>query len=341
MGHAAVHNETRLVFEALLLLDEECRPLVVPVVKGTFLVRDDGRSVLSEEQIPLNAAGETWGDDPETSSYKFEPEVAFFKPATDVALVGSACAPYGRATEMNVGLTVGSARTVARVYGDRVWFRSSGGVAISNPVPFEKMPLTYERAFGGWDKRDPDPNRHACEPRNPVGAGFRVAWDEGCRLPNIEHPAALIASFGDRPPPVGFGFVSPHWQPRAAFAGTYDEKWQKSRAPLLPADFDRRHLNAGSPGLVSSGYLRGDEPVTAMGVTPRGTWAFSLPGLPPPRVRLALRDRPEALLETRLDTVIIEPEAARVQLLWRTHAVLKNGPHDLRAIELVSSGLPS
>jgi hypothetical protein len=59
---------------------------------------------------------------------------------------------------------------------------------------------------------------------------------------------------------AGFGFISPHWQPRAGLAGTYDASWQASRAPLLPVDFDRRHLNAVSPGLVAPGYLRGGEP---------------------------------------------------------------------------------
>jgi hypothetical protein len=334
MSHPLVENHTKLAFQLLLLADEEGRPLVVPVLKGTFDIQADGRCTLAEEQAPIEVSGKCWGDDPEKSSYRYEPEVAFFKPGTDVVLNGHACAPHSRATQVQVGLTVGPARKTALVQGDRVWFRSSAGPVISRPVPFEKVPLVYERAFGGWDKRDPDPNRHACEPRNPVGAGFRLTFEDGAALPNLEDPAALISSLADRPSPVGFGFVSPHWQPRAALAGTYDASWQKLRAPFLPTDFDRRHLNAASPGLVVGGYLRGGEQVTAMGVTPRGTLAFTLPSGPPPKVRVVRRLEPDLELRPNLDTVIIEPDESRLYLLWRAHAPLRNGPHDLKMIHM-------
>jgi hypothetical protein len=332
MSHAKVDNKTPFTFASLLLVDEEGRSLVVPVLKATFDILPDGRCTVAEEQTPIEASGKCWGEDPETSSYRYEPEVAFFKPGTDVVLNGSACAPSGRATRVEVGLSVGPARKTAVVFGDRVWFRSTGGPAISSPVPFEKIPLVYERAYGGWDRRDPDPDRHAYEPRNPVGTGFRLAFEDGVALPNIEDPSALVRSVSDRPPPVGFGFVSPHWQPRAALAGTYDAAWQKNRAPFLPHDFDRRHLNAASPGLVVPQYLRGGEPVTAMGVTPRGTLAFTLPHVPPPVMRLVHRLEPDRELVGQLDTVIIEPDDSRLFLLWRAHAPLRNGPHDLKSI---------
>jgi hypothetical protein len=334
MSHALLENHTPFAFQPLLSIDEDGRPIVVPVVKGTFDIQPDGRCTVAESQLPLEMSGKCWGDDPETSSYRFEPEVAFFKPGTDVVLNGHAFAPHGRATQVQVGLTVGAARKTALVTGDRVWFRASTGPTISLPVPFEKIPLVYERAFGGWDKRDPDPNRHACEAKNPVGAGFRLSFDEGAALPNIEDPAMLVTSLADRPTPVGFGFVSPHWQPRAALAGTYDLVWQKTRAPYLPSDFDRRHLNAASPGLVVPGYLRGGEQVTAMGVSPRGTLAFTLPQIAPPTIRLVRRLEPDQELRPNLDTVIIEPDESRLYLLWRTYAALRNGPHDLKLIHL-------
>ena len=36
MGHPAIENNSPFAFEVLFLVDEELRPLVVPVIKGTF-----------------------------------------------------------------------------------------------------------------------------------------------------------------------------------------------------------------------------------------------------------------------------------------------------------------
>ena len=345
MGHASIENRTPFAFEALHLCDEEMRPLLVPLVKGTFAIGKDGRCLPAEPQVPVNLAGEFWGDDPERSSYKYEPESAFMKPATDVVLIGHAHAPRRDTTEMRVGVLVktqaGVLEKEAAVFGDRVWYRAAGIASPTKPLPFETIPLVYERAYGGWDRGHADPARHACEPRNPVGTGFRGpgGFEEGLRLPNVEDPRALIGSLGDRPPPAGFGFVSPHWKSRAALAGTFDEAWKKSRAPLLPKDFDRRHLNAASPGLIAPAYLRGDEPVVAVGVTrTSGSLSFSLPGVPPPRVRVELGDgTTPADVPLRLDTVIIEPDARTVTLLWRGTLALLTGPHDVQHVEVAPS----
>jgi hypothetical protein len=157
------------------------------------------------------------------------------------------------------------------------------------------------------------------EPRNPVGAGFRASDGvrplAGLALPNIEDPGALISSWKDRPQPGCFAPLAPHWQPRASYAGTYDEAWQKRRAPYLPADFDPRFLQIAAPGLTTPGHLRGGEPVDLRGLTPNGWLQFQLPAL---RVEAGyqlasgLERRPAAL-----DTVILEPDAARLVMVWR------------------------
>ena len=333
MPNPPVENHTKFATEALHLLDEEVRPVLTVVIKGTFTIGPDGRCQRHEEQVPINLGGEPWGEDPANSSYHYEPEVAFIKPATDVVLIGHAWAARAGVTEMSVGLKVGALRKEAAVFGDRLWFKSLGQVGATKPRPFEKIPLRWEHAFGGWDRSHPDPNKHACEARNPVGVGARPSksFEEGMRLPNIEDLQHPLKKLGDAPPPAGFGFVSPHWQPRAALAGQFDERWQKERAPRLPKNFDRRHLNAAAPGLVAPGYLRGDEPVLAAGVVKEGTLRFVLPAVPPPPVNLKFRQR-EQTAATNLDTVIIEPDERRLLLLWRACVPLPEGPHELRAI---------
>jgi hypothetical protein len=339
MGHPAVENRTPFAFEPLFLSDEEGQPLFVPLVKATYDLGQNGLT-LAPEQVPPFLAGVPHGD-PDTSSYRYEPEGSLPKPATDVVLAGSAFAPNASATEVLVALQVGPLRKGVRVLGDRVFFKSLGSVGMTKPVPFEKIPLQWERAFGGWDRSSPDERRHSFEPRNPVGLGFRASgtlFEEGVRCPNLEDPARPFKGWGDRPAPASFGFVSPGWEPRTKYAGTYDERWEKERAPLLPLDFDRRFLNAASPGLVASGYLGGGEKVVVAGVAPGGgAYRFELPHLPAPTIRAQLDRGPDAVIDTRLDTVIIDTDAQRLFLCWRGRAPLRDGPNDVIAIEVEGS----
>lgn len=341
MGHPSIENETPLALEQLLLADEEMHPLLVLVVKATYTLGRQGLE-LAEEQVPVNVAGEHWGV-PEESSYRYEPECAFTKVATDVVLVGHAHAPTPSTTELLVTLQVGAVKKTVRVLGDRVWFKSLGLVSMTKPLPFERMPLCYERAFGGWDRTGEEPARHCVEPRNPVGVGFRSRprhFEEGLRLPNLEDPEHPLRRFGQRVPPAGFGFISPHWQPRAALAGTYDEAWQKSRRPLLPRDFDRCYFNAASPGLVAPGYLRGGEPVRLVNASPLGPLAFALPRVEP-RAAVELVRGEEVHPELHLDTVIFNTDEHRAFLLWRGSVPLGEGSHDVRRIQLQAEGLPA
>ena len=128
MGHPRVENKTPFAFEPLFLVDEEFRPLVVPVLKATLTIPPDGRCLLAEQQVPLNLTGEPWGEDPEKSSYKYEPEVAFIKPATDVVLIGHAYASQRDTKEMVVGLRLGPVGKEVLVWasgcGSRRWARS-------------------------------------------------------------------------------------------------------------------------------------------------------------------------------------------------------------------------
>jgi len=138
--------------------------------------------------------------------------------------------------------------------------------------------------------------------------------------------------------PAGFGFTSPGWKPRTSFAGTYDAAWTKGRMPLLPRDFDRRFFSAAAPGLVTSGYLRGDEQVAVVGASLLGQLSFRLPGVPRPVCRVSLALRPDVVVETNLDTVVVDTDEDRVYLTWRGFAALRNGPHDVRAIGIAVPG---
>src|SRR5579871_3194472 len=97
MGHAELENRTPFVVEGSFAADEDGRPLFVPVRKATYALQGNSELAVADKQIPVTFAGELWGE-PGKSSYKYEPEGAFTKPATDVVLIGHAFPP-SRTTE--------------------------------------------------------------------------------------------------------------------------------------------------------------------------------------------------------------------------------------------------
>ena len=285
-------------------------------VKGTFAI---GRAVqlpAAEKQLPIWEGDQHWGD-PATTSIRYGSDLGPAKTGTDVALLGHAYPKGGRARQGDVGLQVGPLRKMLRVYGDRKWVRSVMAWIASPPVEFEKMPLVWERAYGGKDESDP--KKPALESRNPVGTGFAAHSSkerlEGLALPNLEDVRHPITAWNTRPPPACLGFIGPHWEPRRRLAGTYGEAWQKERFPLLPRDFDEAFHNAAAPELVARPHLAGGEQVVVVGASKEGDFSFALP-----KVGLAVtawvRGR-ESVHRPVLDTVVIEPDEKRVSLTWR------------------------
>ena len=337
MADRGLINDTPFAVQELYLSDEHGRDLLAVVIKATYAVTSEHRLVLLEEQPPIDVAG-TYEGEPGVSSLRFEPEVAPYKCATDVVLVGHAYAQRHGTTELDVGFQVGPVRKVLRVFGDRHWEGRLGLRVISAAQPFTRMPLVYERAFGGWDRTAADPDKHTVAARNPVGVGYH-AWRhgvfvEGEPLPNLEDPRHLVRNYTDTPPPAGFGFIGAGWMPRRQYAGTYDEAWEKTRSPLLPEDFDRRFYNAAPLDQVAPGYLRGDEPVVIVNAVPEGRLSFSLPGQPPPPCTITMQDRAVHTPPARLDTVILDPDNGQVRLIWRAHMLVEGGPHRVRAIQV-------
>ena len=337
MPHPEIKNKTPFEFQPMFVADEEMHPLLVPIIKGTFSIVDSSKLVIADVQEAINYSGEYWGK-PEESSYKYEPETAFYKPSTDIILIGHAVAQRKSTTFLDVTLRVGTIQKTVRVYGERQWFTKMGFISKSEPKVFERMPLDWEHAFGGWDKSNIDPEKHSFEPRNPVGIGFHKTSElmEGSKLPNLENPSELIQSYKDKPTPVSFGFTSPHWQPRANYAGTYDENWDKNRSPLLPKDFNRKFFNSAPQDLIAKGFLKGNESVTIYNTKAGGKLSFSLPGVIPPTCDVILAGNRKENLQSNLDTIIINSDENSLFIIWRANLLLRNGPQDVLSIEISS-----
>jgi len=322
MAYQGLENNTPYKAELALIADENGRDVMLVLAKQTYDINANGELTLAEEQADICFEGEYFGE-PGQSSLKIAPEANFCKLATDVVLIGQAYAPHGQpVTELDAGVKIGPMQQHVKIIGDRVWEkRVTAGVAnwfMTAPQAFTTMPLIFENAFGGQDLTPDEEKHYAYEPRNLIGKGV-IAKDsklDAVPLPNIEDPKNMIQSPSDRPQPMGCGFVSPDWQPRLAYSGTYDKNWEQTRLPLLPTDFKREFFNAAHPLLTAKGFLQGNEPVLLVNVCQQGSMKFVLPGQKP-QMQFKFQYEDPQDLSVELDTVIINTDDMQATLLWR------------------------
>ncbi|HET6149107.1 MAG TPA: DUF2169 domain-containing protein [Polyangia bacterium] len=302
--------------------DAQGREGATVIVKGTFALPATRTAPaalpVAGEQAKIELGDVPTSEPPDKSSVRYAAEACPAKGATDVALLGNACPPRAQ-DQLLVTLRAGPIVKSVRVFGDRHWTRVAGQWRPSKPQPFDKMPLLFERAFGGWDTTSADPKQHDFDARNPVGLGFaasRSSSPVGLPLPNLEDPRQLISAPADRPAPAAFGFVAPAWTPRRERAGTYDQRWQKERFPLLPSDFDAQFFQSSPPDLTVPGHLHGGEPVAVSNVSPLGELSFTVPRR---NLEMTVWIRGEPTTHRPvIDTLIIEPDAGRALCTWKT-----------------------
>ncbi len=311
-----VQNETPFTAALFLLPDPAGVDTLYVAIKATFEIGARAIRVAAEQQ-PI-VPGDEYRGDPETTSLRHAGEAHPCKPATDVVLLGSGHAPEGRpAPHFGVSLTVGRLEKLIHVYGDRVWKSGLMGLVPSSPVPTAEVPLVWERAYGGTV--DLGEGETVSDQRNPVGVGFRggrsAAQMKGLPVPNLDDPRDPLVSLSGSPAPAGFGFIGPAWLPRPKYAGTYDDEWERNRAPFLPDDFDPRFLQAAPPDQIYPGSLQGGEPVRIQNGSPVGIQQFALPVCE--LVAVAWKAGKAEPAPLRIESLILEPDQDRFSLLWR------------------------
>ena len=313
-----VSNNTPFAADRTFVCDRDGAMVWIVVIKGTFLIQTDGSAVVADKQADVCVKPQHRGE-PELSSLVYDIDLIHTKPATDIILNGHAYAPKGKpAFEVDATMQVAGITKTVRAYGDRTWERGFAGMKMTDPQPFVKMPIVYERAFGGGDKSSSDVKNPRWERRNPVGVGFAKSPEllAGQPAPNIEDPQSLLSAVKLKAHPAGFGPIGRHWEPRVDWAGTYDEKWGKERLPLLPRDFDERFYQCAPADQQAPQYLKGGEPVALLNLSPEGLLRFNLP-----RVWLTFRTRlANEVIDhhANLHTVILEPDVPRVIMAWHT-----------------------
>src|SRR5690606_27129470 len=115
------------------------------------------------------------------------------------------------------------------------------------PAPFSELPVRWSRAFGGAAIAD-----------NPDGIG--AAPQGGLHaLPNVMRPGERLRSPSDRLAPAGLSAIAIERPSRMQYAGSYDARWQRERAPPPPLDRDRRLFRRAPPDQWLAEPLEGDE----------------------------------------------------------------------------------
>lgn len=309
------------------------RERLVVVVKATYTLPRPGEEprLLEGAQVPLVKADQFTTEAVDAAAPLFETDYAHAKPACDVLLVGSAWAASGRpAGRVAVGLRVGTMVKQFVAVGERHWHKRLGLVSAGEPQPFESMRLTYDRAFGGTDRtREADGRVHAYE-ANPVGRGYRHYADDvdGQPLPNTEEAGKPVRHHDGAYRPMALSPVGRSWSPRRAWAGTYDEAWQKNLAPLWPADFDDRYFQAAPEEQVIP-YPVGGEEVVLRNLTRDGARSFTLPRISMPITFIPHRGH-DVVRQGKLDTLVLEPDEERFTMAWRVVLPLGRSIFDVK-----------
>lgn len=311
----SLRNNTPYAVERNWTRDEHGVHWWLVAVRATFTIGARGQLRLADEQLPPTLLPEHHGR-PGESSLRYDSDLLSRKPTTDILVVGSAYAPRGRAVaSVPVVLRVDALEKQLVVHGERVYYDGIGGLTTTAPRPFVTRPLHYELAFGGGDTSDPDPSRHRIDERNPVGRGFGRprASLVNRSAHTIEYPSGDPATRG----PAGFGPLDPAWLPRRKLAGTYDARWVETKKPLLPDDYDPAFALSAPLDQRPPRPLQGGERVGLLNMSPEGSLVLELP-----RIQLSFVTRFGAYKTPHerplLATVLIEPDASRLSLVWQS-----------------------
>jgi hypothetical protein len=293
------------------------RPLLASVVARVYRLRAGADLSPGEDAAPIIEPVYSEPDAPGATSYLVRDTdlLAPLKIATDVTLEGSAHALRGPVSSLRTQVRVGPLSKEVHVVGDRTIDVEPGGRwRLSDPRPFESMPIRWDRAYGGRDvgaearlfpdrRRSgfgaaPEPAPLLASPRNPAGRGFFVDVDvdraRGAAAPNLEDPqdpvrpdrllARTPLDWVDRPVAACYQPVDWLWVPRASFLLEVEHE----PPARLPHEVVRGVLGrgdvAGRPfGAPPDPRIAQCAPVGLCGARLRGDEPVRLTGLHPSR----------------------------------------------------------
>ena len=285
------------------------------IIKGTFDLKPDEEVVFAQKQL-FPTGNELYEDDKEgTGSYRYDSDFAYFKPRSDLLLVGKCYPPGDQPVQAcRVSFQVGNISKSLGIIGNR--YKQDAFDTLSESELFTEIDLRYESSYGGEGFKS-----------NPVGRSYKTEQNESesgqWLLPNIEAIQHSSQPVDDNAEPVGFGPLGNMWHTRFSKTGTYNKAWLKEMWPWFPKDFDWGYFNAAPSDMQVEGYLKGDEVLFFENLHPGcSQYRSQLPGI---RIRLFVnayhKDSPNDLqfkeVSVNLDTLWVDMEAEKLVLVWR------------------------
>jgi len=325
------------------------------VAKATFEVKPSGALDLVDDPLPILEM------EVPTELGIMPRDIAVPRPeGLEVMVLAAAYAPRAQPVrEMTAVLRFGDLQRELSVTGDRTWVQTEEGWAMTEPLPFVRMPLSWSRAFGGtaevWidassplevrhpynaDGRGFDPTPHASGVERAFGCpeGFpRIDYDWAA--PNVEHPAHRVRARADQPEPccwapmpIALGLrakpmsdaIGAGTDPKSSAADRFEQAKRASGVgnALWFAHPDLRLLVA-NPGTL----------VQLTGCRPEGDWRFAWPDL---RVAAdyVLGDR-SGVRPLTAQAALLLPDEGRVAITYRCwFRFITDSPDTERSIRL-------
>jgi hypothetical protein len=254
--------------------------------------------------------GERAGDAP-GSSARHPGDAALSLPRAQLLVLGAAYAEGGIPQTMDtVRLVVsrGASTLVDKrlsVVGDRRGparaVAPSAPELVGDATPFLRIPLVYERAFGGPGYLP-----------NPAGTGIAAERDGRAFLPNVYH-----AHGGGSAEAPGFGPISARWASRERLlGGTPPSAADLDVVARLSPDLDPAYF-LSAPADQQLDRWEGGETIGLYHLHPSWPWLYF--DVPRWGVAAVLTDRQgaRAIVPMPLDTLLVTPEDLSVELTYR------------------------
>lgn len=311
------------------------------VVKASYAFpqhnNERARPAEQQEEILLS---DVFAAEPGLSAPLFESDLAPHKPRCDVLVHANAYTENSKPeTELIVAFKLGACEKRILVTGKRIWKKGILGLTPSKTEKFTRIPINYGLAFGGQWSND-NPTDSICYNTNPIGCGFAkgkfVKQLLGSNLPNLNEHNRFVNDYSGNYCPMSFGPIGRSWQPRLAYAGTYNEHWKENIFPLPPADLNDLYYQS-APADQQIDYPKGGELLSLWNLHPtRPLIQFPLPQLTLP-IHLVTRDNKTHLLASVVDTLQIDCEKEQLHICWRTRFPIRRSLREIEAV-VVGSG---
>ncbi|MCF7918858.1 MAG: DUF2169 domain-containing protein [Candidatus Cloacimonetes bacterium] len=272
---------------------------------------------LADEQQAIRFIDE-YIDNDFSQAVNYGNDLTPLKNKTDIIIKGHAYLPFSEGNYFDISLSFGIIEKVLRIRKERYLMKTLMGTRIVEGDFPEKISLGYENAFGGKYKTDKEERIFSY---NPAGKGYtniKLVGSEKVYLPLLEYPEAPYNNRKGEIPPAALGYISPFWETRRIYAGTYDQKWLDDKYPFYPDDFSNQFWQQAAEDQQYPGEIYGNEKLRLTNMTKGGNHINTLPEnreLYPFEIKSIIKGK-SSNHKYKINTLLIEPDDMTISTVY-------------------------